>query len=184
MSTSAETSTLFIPSGQSDWREIDINFGEFASQEVVVAFIGSNGGGNNLYLDDIQIYSSTANDYDIGIDKVESLPIVTCESDVSMEVHVKNRGSKPIASFSLSYAYGNTSKTEDIILENLLLPGKTEVIEIKISNLSDNAYQMIVQIQEPNGVEDEDLSNNLKTVNFEIASETEVIPIRQKFSKR
>ena len=87
MSTSPQRlAHSFIPSGQSDWREIDINFGEFASQEVVVAFIGSNGGGNNLYLDDIQIYSSTANDYDIGIDtQIESLPIVTCESDVSMD---------------------------------------------------------------------------------------------------
>ncbi len=182
LSTAPETSALFTPSGESDWEEIDINFGEFTSQEVVVAFIGSNGGGNNLYLDDIQIYSSTANDYDIGITQVESLPVVTCEEELTMNIHVRNFGAKSIASFSLSYMYGNLSQSEEINLENLLEPGKTEELEIEISNLENIAYQMVVQVQDPNGIEDENLSNNSKAINFEIASESEEIPLRQKFA--
>ncbi|WP_422359174.1 choice-of-anchor J domain-containing protein [Reichenbachiella sp.] len=182
LSTAPETSASFTPMDQSDWNEIDINFGEFASQEVVIAFIGSNGGGNNLYLDDIQIYSSTANDYDIGITQIESLPIVTCESDVSMDIYVKNFGIQSITSFSLSYMYGNLSQTEEISLENLLEPGKTEVLEIGVSNLSDIAYQMVVQVDKPNGTEDQDLSNNKESVNFEVASLSEEIPVRQRFA--
>ncbi|MDW3210361.1 MAG: choice-of-anchor J domain-containing protein [Reichenbachiella sp.] len=183
LSTSPATNSLFVPADQADWVEIDINFGEFSTKEVVIAFVGSNGGGNNLYLDDIQIYSSAANEYDIGITAVESLPMVTCEEDIVMNVQVKNFGSQVITSFSVNYEFGSRSNSVNVNSDLNLLPGKTEVVEIESYNLENNKYQMDVVIERPNGEVDQDKSNNFQTVYFEIDTLSEVIPVRQKFAK-
>lgn len=183
LSTSPSTNSLFVPRDQGDWVEIDINFGEFSTEEVVIAFVGSNGGGNNLYLDDIQIYSSAANEYDIGITAVESLPMVTCEEDIVMNVHVKNFGSKVISSFSVNYEFGSRSNSVIVNSDLNLLPGKTEVVEVESYNLENNQYQMDVVIERPNGEIDQDKSNNFQTVYFEIDTLSDAIPVRQKFAK-
>lgn len=183
LSTTSTTSSLFVPSDPSDWLEVERNFGEFANNsEVVVAFIGNNGGGNNLYLDDVEVFSSAANNYDIGIVKVEEIPIVTCLEDITMKVYVKNYGKQTINNFNISYSFD--VRSENIPVSNLSLsPGKTEVVEIDSRNIEDGDYQISFQTSEPNGLTDEDLTNDAAVAYFNIDNMVETIPIRERFSK-
>ncbi|MEP0043584.1 MAG: choice-of-anchor J domain-containing protein [Reichenbachiella sp.] len=183
LATTSSTSSLFVPSDPSDWLEVEKNFGEFADySEVVLAFIGNNGGGNKLYLDDIEIFSSAANEYDVGIVKVDDIPVVTCLEDMTMQVYVKNYGKKTVNNFSVSYAF-DIRQLETPITNLTLDPGKTEVVEIESFNIMDGSYQISIESSKPNGVADEDTTNDKVVTFFAINNGIETIPIRERFSK-
>ncbi|MCF8461892.1 MAG: T9SS type A sorting domain-containing protein [Flavobacteriales bacterium] len=53
---SGTQASSFIPSGASDWTQVDVNLSTFANDEhVLIKFRGTSGEGNNIYIDDIQI---------------------------------------------------------------------------------------------------------------------------------
>ena len=53
---SGTSNAAFTPSGIADWEQVDVNLSPFANDEhVLIKFQGVSGGGNNIYLDDIQI---------------------------------------------------------------------------------------------------------------------------------
>lgn len=56
LTTTGTTGSVFIPASQSDWRRETIDMSAFAGKEIIVAFIGVNRRGNNLYLDNISLY--------------------------------------------------------------------------------------------------------------------------------
>jgi hypothetical protein len=57
----AATRTAFLPTG-SEWRREEINISQYISQgEVLVAFMNTNGNGNNVFLDDINVRTVTVN---------------------------------------------------------------------------------------------------------------------------
>lgn len=183
LSTTTTTASSFVPTDAGDWLEVEKNFGQFAgSSQVVIAFIGSNGGGNNIYVDDIDIFSSAANDYDVGILHVNQLPIVTCESQVDMEIIIKNYGKETITNMDVSYAYQNTNpvfQVDDISLT----PGKEEKVTLSANNLAEGDYQLTIAVSDPNGMQDEDETNNSETHYFRVDSTVESVPLRERFSK-
>ena len=183
LSTTSATNDLFIPADVNDWIQVDLNFGEFISDEVVIAFIGSNGGGNNLYLDDVKVFSTAANDYDIGILKVESLPKVSCDEDITMDIYVKNFGKKTITDFDVQYAYGNRDNRVKVSGLSNLTPGKTEIVSLESFNILNGSYEITIDVSSPNGVLDEDLSNNEYVSYFDIDTISDRVPIKMPFGK-
>ncbi|MEO9967250.1 MAG: choice-of-anchor J domain-containing protein [Reichenbachiella sp.] len=183
LATTTATSSLFVPSDPSQWLEVEKNFGEFANNpEVIVAFIGVNGGGNNLYLDDIEIFSSASNNYDLGILQVEEIPVVTCNEDFGMGVFIKNYGKQTINNFSVGYSFGTRQQTF-LQTDLTLAPGKTEKIEIESFNNVEGDYQIVFNVSEPNGQTDENPENNVSEAFFNIDFNVEAIPLREKFSR-
>ncbi|WP_176214645.1 T9SS-dependent choice-of-anchor J family protein [Reichenbachiella faecimaris] len=181
LSTTASTSSLFVPQGPSDWGEYEEDLNEFLGAEVVIAFIGNNGGGNNIYLDDVEIFSTASHDFDIGIYSVESLPIVSCAQETSLALTVKNYGKEVITNFSIAYTLEGdviSMPVTDVVLES----GKTERIELEPFETEEGYQQILISVNEPNGMEDEDISNNSETNYFVIDNDAAVIPIREKFS--
>jgi len=53
-------SLLWIPETAADWDTINLNLSDFAGQEIMLRFLTKNDRGNNLYLDNIRIYSGNA----------------------------------------------------------------------------------------------------------------------------
>lgn len=46
----------YTPAGPDDWKQVEVNLSSFANDDhVLVKFRGTSGGGNNIYIDDIQI---------------------------------------------------------------------------------------------------------------------------------
>lgn len=59
--TSQISNTNWVPTLPSDWRKQYINLNDYAGQEQVrFAFVVTNGNGNNLYLDNIDFYTSSS----------------------------------------------------------------------------------------------------------------------------
>jgi hypothetical protein len=59
--TSQISNTNWVPTSPSDWRKQFINLNDYAGQEQVrFAFVVTNGNGNNLYLDNIDFYTSSS----------------------------------------------------------------------------------------------------------------------------
>jgi hypothetical protein len=61
----------FVPSQASDWRAERVDISNYIGSEVVVKFQVISGYGNDIYLDDINIYGSTSSIH--SIEKVEPL---------------------------------------------------------------------------------------------------------------
>ena len=172
----------FTPINSSDWSDVEINFGEFANQEnVVIAIGGRNGGGNNIYLDDIEISSSNVNELDIKIQNVESIPVVTCLDNFQPRIEMKNSGLSTINSFDFTVRLGEYSLTESYGGLNLL-PGKSE--EFSILTYADAFGEQILELEisNPNGGEDEDLSNNFHSEVLIVDDETETAPLKESFT--
>lgn len=183
LATTTNTSSLFIPEDPSDWLEVELNFGEFSNNsEVVVAFIGNNGGGNNLYLDDVEVFSSAANNYDLGIVRVDNVPMVTCHEDIDLQVYVKNFGKQTVTDFTISYEMETRDQQFDIT-DLSLESGKTEVVEVESFNIEDGSYEITIATSMPNGNEDEDNSNDVTSSFFIIDNQSEFIPVRERFSR-
>ncbi|MEP2026427.1 MAG: choice-of-anchor J domain-containing protein [Reichenbachiella sp.] len=179
--TTSSTSSSFVPDGPSDWVELEINFNEFSGSEVVIAFIGSNGGGNNIYVDDVEIFSTAAHDYDIGIVSINELPIVSCEQSVPISFDVRNYGKQLINSFSVQYSLDSFSRSVELNGVNLE-PGKTLGFEIDDIEVEEGDYEISIQLIDPNGNEDGDFTNNRATSFFAVNQNSDIIPIREKFS--
>ncbi len=58
LATSTSTPNYFIPASGGDWRQELVDLTLYAGKVVIIRFIGYNGFGNHLYLDNIQIGNS------------------------------------------------------------------------------------------------------------------------------
>ena len=181
--TSAVTSSAFVPSGPDDWSTVEMNFGQFINNNnIILAFIGSNGGGNNIYVDDVEIFSSASLEYDLGITQIESMPIVTCFDEIDAVVSIRNFGKQTINSFTLSYEYGST-ETSIAIVGLDLKPGKTHSHQLTLSFLDSDSYILNISVSLPNGATDENNDNNNLARFFAVDTSVELVPLREKFSE-
>lgn len=181
LATTSQTTELFFPQS-GDWLSDSINIGEFKGEQIVLAFIGSNGGGNNVYLDEIEVFSSVTNEYDIALKEVDGVSIVSCEEGFELNAQVKNLGNRVLDNFSLTYFYGN--EAGEFEYKNLFLePGKTQNFNFEIDNIVHGQHDITISIDSPNGQVDEDPTNNSYTQYFETDDLTEIVPIRQKFAR-
>lgn len=71
LATAPNSGVNFVPSQASDWRAERVDISNYIGSEVVVKFQVISGYGNDIYLDDINIYGSTSSIH--SIDKVEPL---------------------------------------------------------------------------------------------------------------
>ncbi len=57
------TADYWQPSNDSDWKTITLNISEYAGSEAVrIAFVTTNGFGNNLYIDDVELFIQSVQD--------------------------------------------------------------------------------------------------------------------------
>jgi PKD repeat protein len=56
LATAGTSNSAFTPSSQSQWEEVSVNLSSFAAQDnVLIKFEATSDGGNNLYIDDINL---------------------------------------------------------------------------------------------------------------------------------
>lgn len=172
----------FIPNGLADWDQVSLNVTQYAGQEdVQVAFMGVNGGGNNLYLDNISVTSANLLAYDVGIRTVEDLPVVTCEAYANPTVEIKNYGYEDINEIKFTMSINGNSQT--IQYDNMNLPsGFSQQFDVSTSNvLKPGANEFTFTLSEVNGREDEQFSNNVRTLTTIVKDTIERIPVQENF---
>ncbi|MEQ8532271.1 MAG: choice-of-anchor J domain-containing protein, partial [Imperialibacter sp.] len=180
--TYVEPGQAFIPSGPAEWKKAFIALNNFkGADRIQLAFIGQNGLGNNLFLDDLKISSNNLADYDIGISEVTDLAFISCINQPVPTVEVKNFGKEPITSFSLSYTINNNSR--ELQVNNIFInTGQTINVPLEIDALEDGTYKLELALDQPNGNTDQRTSDNSFSQLFHVKTATDVIPFRETFA--
>jgi len=182
LATTNETDEAFVPEGPGDWLDINSDLGEFiGEQNVVFAFVGQNGGGNDLYLDDIAITSNNTLNNDLAIVEVTFVPLASCVDNLSPLVTVKNVGANTVADYVISYSYSGGSGSVSLT-NTILQPGKNSIRNVLIQNIEEGNHTILFSVDQPNGQEDPEKSNNALTKNFVLDNYEEFIPLREEFN--
>lgn len=177
------TDVSFIPSSEQDWERIDLNITPYLEfDEIQIAFIGVNGGGNNLYLDDIAITSSNLPAYDLGIRRISNVTPVTCLDDLSPTLNIRNFGFERITKMVLSVSL-NGAIYNDTLQDFSIRSGESEDFRYRFGDLFDGENNLKFKILSINDVIDEQPMNDTISYRVIINKATDVIPIRETFEE-
>ncbi len=180
LSTVLPRSQEFTPTSPFDWEEELINLTPYIGfDNVQVAFIGVNGGGNNLYLDSISITSDNLLAYDVGLRQVSNVSQVSCFSEFVPVLEVKNYGYETINNMLISYDSENGS--EGFQFSNLNLTSGASTNIILQGSLQDGLNRNRFEVISVNQRVDEFALNNRLEYYAVLNSEEESIPVRQNF---
>ncbi len=180
LATTANTTQYFVPSNADMWRRESIDLSAFIGEpRVQIAFVGINGYGNNLYLDDVFLVISE--DEDIALTEIISPSVVSCNLSQEVKIVVRNNGTVPINNYKARLKVNSTEQEISFSNLNLLPTQQAEFILANI-NLNEGIHEMEVELFDPNGSEDVNPENNLLTKNFAISTAADRIPLRQTFT--
>lgn len=180
LATTSNSELAFVPVNSSQWDEITINVTPWiGSTDTRIAFIGQNGSGNNIYIDDIALNSTALKAYDIGISDVRNLSPLVCERRINPVVAIKNFGYQPLDSFNISLSIEGSSSSESRTVS--LKSGESTDVLFDIDSLTVGEYDIIFSVSDPNNQPDEQISNNSVTYQLRVDDAEESLPIRQNF---
>ncbi|MEM6830472.1 MAG: M43 family zinc metalloprotease, partial [Bacteroidota bacterium] len=163
LETATESATLFTPSGELDWKKDTISLVEAENNSnldgIQFAFIGLNGGGNNIYLDDISVVQVVRNENDASLIGIEA-PLVTCNETTSLSFDVRNVGFEAIDSIQVVYEINDSIATQT--LQGEILTDKIESFSIDVP-IQEGTNELTITLTEINGKPDEGPSRNSLT---------------------
>ncbi len=170
----------FAPTNASQWATEVISLNQFAGQsQVQIAFAVVNGYGNNLFLDNISI---TSGDFtDITLLSLESPSPVSCESNSTPIIRVKNSGSVLINSFKVQTSVNSGSVTSQTFTNAGLATGEERLFSLNSMLLKSGSNDLSFTLVEPNGIIDILPTDNSINVMRVINSSMDLIPLRQNF---
>ena len=170
----------FKPMSPFDWEEEFINLTPYIGTDYVqIAFIGVNGGGNNLYVDSIAITSDNLLAYDVGIRQITNVSQVTCFNEFVPVLEVKNYGYETVDNLLISYDSENGS--EGFQFSNLNLQSGSSTNLILQGSLQDGLNQHEFEVISVNQRVDEYAPNNKLRYYAVLNEDEESIPVRQNF---
>jgi hypothetical protein len=152
LATQPVTFTEFTPTSISQFRRELVNLSAYAGlSDVRVAFISSNGFGNNLYIKDIAINTSEVYRYDFQIENLRRPLPVTAGNQEHDVITVKNTGNLPIRRFPVDIQINSRREDrETYIIDDIeLAPGETRSIPLPTS-LNNGQNRVDYRIYEPN----------------------------------
>ncbi|MEP1033443.1 choice-of-anchor J domain-containing protein [Ekhidna sp.] len=159
LATAPEADTYFVPANQLEWIDTLLSITEYRDIDgVQFAFIGINGSGNNIYVDDIQVVETNLFENDI-IPTNLNAPLITCAETSELDLRIRNVGSQIITSFEVKYhVNGDTTLTS---FSGLSISSKDyATVSINANNLNEGENNVGAEITLVNGVSDESVIDN------------------------
>lgn len=181
LATAPPTDLSFFPNGPSQWMKESISLSPFiGSGNIQVAFIGTNGYGNNLFLDNIYIYSGDLTDVSL-VEIISPSPVVN-KNEVSPIIKMKNVGSLLINQIKVETKVNGAVVSTKLIPALSLATGQEFNIVLDPISLNNGSNTLEFTLLEPNGVADEAPSNNSLSRTVVVNNSIESIPARQNFN--
>jgi hypothetical protein len=180
LKTASSTSSPFIPSGETQWRTELIDLSAFIGfSKVQIAFVGINDWGNNIYLDNIGFFTEETTDVAL-LGKV-SPSVVTCEEVIAPKILIQNAGSVRLTSIDIDYSL-NGAPLQTLAVNDLnLFFGAEMEISLPLLNLSDGPNILSINLENPNGLPDENPENDADEYVIVVNQDQDRIPLRQNF---
>jgi hypothetical protein len=180
LKTAPATTSLFTPANESQWRKERVDLSAFIGEaKIQFAFVGINDWGNNLYLDNIALFTEATTD--VALVRMVSPSVVTCEEQATPRILVQNTGSVLLTSFAVEYTL-NGAPAETFVHDGLNLSfGAEQEIALPELTLGSETNSLEVTLKDPNGSLDFNPQNNSKTFTIVVNKNRDRIPIRENF---
>ncbi len=179
LATAGSTSSPFTPSSASQWQTQVKSLSTLSSStSYQLAFVAKNGYGNNLYVDAVIVSDQEVND--VGITEVMSPGLVHCQNAPSFKISVKNYSTAVITSFDVVRTLNGGAPTTQTITVNLDLD-EEKTITLNPVTLKQGENNLVVTINNPNGLPDSSPANNTLAFNSYLDQSTDAAPLRLTF---
>ena len=182
LKTAPSTTAAYTPTGQSQWRKELINLSAFVGMDKVqLAFVGINDWGNNIYVDNITLFTEQTSD--VALVRMVTPGAVTCTDEVAPKLLVQNSGSISLTDVVVEYRLnGGTLQTMSVTGLDVAFGVETE-ITLPVLDLVEGKNVLEVTVKDPNGSTDQNPSNNSKMFPVVINQYRERIPLREDFEE-
>lgn len=177
LATVTSRTSKFIPTA-TEWKTEVISLSQYAGKQVQLAFEGTNANGNNLYIKNVRIVTSSI--LDLALVQLESPSLISCINNPTPTVRVRNNGNIPITSFEVSLSLNGGVATV-LNFSKLINPNEEVVVSLNMLSLNSGINPLTVTAQNPNGTPDIDPSNDSRPFQVAFHQITDVIPLREKF---
>lgn len=180
LKTAPPSSAAFTPASQAQWRRELISLSAFTGlSKVQVAFVGINDWGNNIYLDNISLF--TQETWDVALTEMMTPSVVTCEDQIAPVISARNAGSVTLTSFDVDYAV-NGAAIQTFSVNNLDLSiGQDQAITLPVMNFTEGINKLFLDLKNPNGFTDSDETNDERTFTIVVNKSEDRIPLRENF---
>ncbi|HEX5171378.1 MAG TPA: M43 family zinc metalloprotease [Cyclobacteriaceae bacterium] len=181
LATAPSTSVPFTPSDNSQWRREIIDLTPFlGNPRVQLAFIAINDWGNNLYLDDVAVI--TTSQEDLILKAVISPTPVRCDNQVIPQLQIQNAGTVEVTSFLVETTVNNgTPQFKEITTS--IQPGETMTLTLSETTLVNGSNKLSFILSEPNGLIDINPDDNSRSLTTIINNAEGIIPLRENFDE-
>ncbi len=182
LATAPSTTDPFIPAGKYEWVYKTVDLSHYIGQEnIQIAFTSQNGHGNIIYLDDINLVVENQVGTDISLASIDKPTSVVCDQNLAPTIVIKNLGMNTINSFKAEIKLAGTVLQTVNYAGSPLNTNEEMVISFDEITLSEGENELTFSISNPNNLADENPENNSKTLNANLSTAKELIPIREKF---
>jgi hypothetical protein len=180
LATAALMSTSFTPTGEAEWRREAVLLNDFMqNSSVQFSFVGTNAGGNNIFIDNVQIIDYTP--VDAELDSIMSPSPVMCAEAGDVVLRIANGATTNISSLKIKYTINNAHSKISSFEQLAILPDGTARVTIPGVPLTSGLNKLQFEIIKPNTLFDSDTTDD-KIVAYSIVdNETETIPLRHNF---
>ncbi len=148
---------------------ITIDLTAYKSQAVKIQFRATSAFGNNLYLDDINIFGTTAVTNDAGVSAILSPAASFCSSSFTPSFTVKNFGSTTLTSVTANYRIDGSTTTQSQTFSGLSLATNattTVTFTAPYTGLTNGVHTIKAYTTLPNGSADLQASNDTTSASF------------------
>jgi hypothetical protein len=177
LATTDNTSLPFIPSDRSDWRRISINLNLFVGNDAFqIAFLAINGGGNNLYIDNVQIVGEGFTD--VGIQSLSTPRYVFCIDNSPLKLTIENLGTTDVNDIEIQYIINGGNQISKTFTNLELKSGQITDLDLDPLTSGEQEYDLSFQIITTGDI---DINNGNYIIKIFENCEEEVIPLREDF---
>ena len=182
LETAASTTSPFTPSHAGQWRKELLDLNAFVGQpRVQFAFVAINDFGNNLYLDNISLFTDARSD--VALLALDKPALVNCVESIAPVIRIQNAGSVIVHDVIVDYQL-NDAPVQSITIDQLDLAfGGENVVSLPELTFNEGANTLMVNVRDPNGQPDNNTDNNNEMFLVVLNNQRDRIPIRQNFEQ-
>lgn len=181
LATTTATANAFSPTNASQWKTESISLNQFiGSGKLQIAFIGQNGNGNNLYLDNVFVFTGDLTD--IALKEIITPSPVVNKNSLTPSIIIRNEGSIPINEVKVETKVNGVVASTKSFNNLMMLTGEERPLTLDVIALKTGTNEIVFTLLEPNGTVDESPSNNVQTRTVIVNNAMETIPARQNFN--
>ena len=176
------TSFIASPGEPGKWRLEAINLTPFIvpGKKMIIKIRNTNAYGNNTYIDDIKVSAATLYNRDAFPVSISNLPFFLCGDVPTPSVLIKTTGKQTLKSLNINYQLDNGSVNSLAWTGYLASNQTTSVTLPALTGLSIGNHIFTVFTSDPNGLNDEDRSNDTIRKSFYVFGKVS-LPITEGF---